>query len=124
MLAARRAGAAGEPGPGAAAWSLGCLLWEAISLGGTPYPGLPGRDLLVRISRGLRLPRPPGTPDQVAQLLLSCWMTDPADRPDPGEVRATLLECAASPDTNISFSLPGPHFQYEQYIETLEFTAE
>ena len=77
-------------------WSLGVLLWEVVTLGGTPYCHMATRDLATRILRGLRLPRAPGLSDQLYQLMLACWMTDPDERPSAEELHLMLADLARS----------------------------
>ena len=80
-MMSRAAGARGD------VWSLGCVIWEAVTLGATPYPGVRARDVMTRVTRGLRAPHPAGASDTLYQLMLSCWMLDPDERP----VRGTLI---------------------------------
>ena len=77
-MMSRAAGARGD------VWSLGCVIWEAVTLGGTPYPGVRARDVMTRVTRGLRAPHPAGASDTLYQLMLSCWMLDPDERPVRG----------------------------------------
>jgi hypothetical protein len=49
--------------------------------GGTPYSSVPGREVGPRVLRGLRLHRPQAASEQLFQLMLACWMTDPDERP-------------------------------------------
>ena len=96
-------------------WALGVVIWEAATLGGTPYCGVRTRDVMTRITRGLRLARPPGISDIFAQLMLTCWMLDPDERPEPGEVVESLQDMAHLTSHHLNFSLPPAHFRYEQY---------
>ena len=80
-MMSRAAGARGD------VWSLGCVIWEAVTLGATPYPGVRARDVMTRVTRGLRAPHPAGASDTLYQLMLSCWMLDPDERP----VRGTMI---------------------------------
>lgn len=100
-------------------WSLGVLLWEVVTLGGTPYCHLATRDLATRILRGLRLPRAPGLSDQLYQLMLACWMTDPDERPTAEELHLMLADLAKSGGTELDFSL-SPDFQYTPCLPELE----
>ena len=77
-MMSRAAGARGD------VWSLGCVIWEAVTLGATPYPGVRARDVMTRVTRGLRAPHPAGASDTLYQLMLSCWMLDPDERPVGG----------------------------------------
>ena len=49
-------------------WSLGVLLWETVTLGGTPYSTVATKEVAMRVARGLRLPRMPGLSDQLYQV--------------------------------------------------------
>ncbi|GMT26687.1 hypothetical protein PFISCL1PPCAC_17984, partial [Pristionchus fissidentatus] len=44
-------------------WSFGVLLFEIITLGGTPYPEWPAAELLQRLKRGERMERPDNCTD-------------------------------------------------------------
>ena len=50
-------------------WSLGVLLWETVTLGGTPYSTVATKEVAMRVARGMRLPRVPGLSDQLYQVM-------------------------------------------------------
>ncbi|XP_019641512.1 PREDICTED: tyrosine-protein kinase receptor Tie-1-like [Branchiostoma belcheri] len=62
-------------------WSFGILLWEIVTLGGTPYSGMKSRLLLRRLREGYRLPKPRNCEADLYQVMLLCWRTCPEDRP-------------------------------------------
>ena len=42
------------------------------------------------IDEGYRMPPPRGCPDKLYRVMMSCWMTDPQDRPTFISLRDTL----------------------------------
>ena len=39
-------------------WSFGVLMWEIITLGSTPYPGMSGSEVMKKVKEGHRLEKP------------------------------------------------------------------
>ncbi|XP_078658305.1 angiopoietin-1 receptor-like [Branchiostoma floridae x Branchiostoma belcheri] len=62
-------------------WSFGILLWEIVTLGGTPYSGMKSRTLLRSLREGYRLPKPRNCDEDLYQMMLQCWQRRPEDRP-------------------------------------------
>ena len=62
-------------------WSFGVLLYEIITYGRYPYPGMTDDEVLVLLMQGKRMSRPMGCPDQFYDIMLDCWQDDPAKRP-------------------------------------------
>ncbi|XP_046377835.1 tyrosine-protein kinase receptor torso-like [Haliotis rufescens] len=80
-------------------WSFGILLWEIVTLGGCPYPGIPNKDLFRLLKDGYRMEKPDNCSHEVYQMMLSCWHPRPEDRPCFAELRykmETLLEATRS----------------------------
>ncbi|KAF8778293.1 Proto-oncogene tyrosine-protein kinase receptor like protein [Argiope bruennichi] len=50
-------------------WSFGILLWEIITIGGCPYPGIPTERLFQLLKEGYRMPRPDNCPLQLYELM-------------------------------------------------------
>ncbi|KAF0301182.1 Tyrosine kinase receptor Cad96Ca [Amphibalanus amphitrite] len=72
-------------------WSFGILLWEIITLGSTPYPGLSAREVMRSVREGYRLERPDHCHPQLYQLATSCWSADPGWRPAFTEIHTQLM---------------------------------
>ena len=45
-------------------WSYGVVLFELITLGGTPYPTIPNKDLLKELQSGYRMEKPDTCPTE------------------------------------------------------------
>lgn len=64
-------------------WSYGVLLWEIFSLGGNPYPGVViDESFYKRLKNGYRMEKPDYAPDDVYEIMQSCWQAEPKERPD------------------------------------------
>lgn len=63
-------------------WSYGILLWEIFSLGGTPYPGMVvDSSFYNKIKSGYRMSKPELAPDDVYEMMMRCWNSEPEKRP-------------------------------------------
>ncbi|KAK2913465.1 hypothetical protein Q8A67_001864 [Cirrhinus molitorella] len=70
-------------------WSFGITMWEITSRGKIPYPGISGHELLDFLENGHRLKQ--GDNDsKLYELMLSCWHSDPSQRPGFGELGQSL----------------------------------
>ena len=61
-------------------WSFGIVLYEIITYGRFPYPGMTNMEVTIKIQEGYRLPRPTNCPDPVYDLMKLCWKEDPSER--------------------------------------------
>ncbi|CAH3022246.1 unnamed protein product [Porites evermanni] len=71
-------------------WSFGVVLWEIESGGEMPYPGLAGMELVDFLKSGKRLRQPDGCPDNIFNIMTSCWHPDPSQRPSFNEIVTSL----------------------------------
>ncbi|CAH1264279.1 MERTK [Branchiostoma lanceolatum] len=62
-------------------WSFGVTLWEIITRGATPYPGVANHEVYDLLLKGLRLQKPRDCSDQLYQIMYSCWRINPKHRP-------------------------------------------
>lgn len=62
-------------------WAFGILAWELITLGASPYPGIPPQNLYHLLKTGFRMERPENCSAEVYSIIQSCWTDDPHMRP-------------------------------------------
>ncbi|XP_018322259.1 tyrosine kinase receptor Cad96Ca [Agrilus planipennis] len=67
-------------------WSFGVLIWEVVTLGSTPYPGLSAAEVMKRVRDGHRLEKPEHCRRELYNIMYYCWDKDPKERP-------TFSEC-------------------------------
>ncbi|KAA8577660.1 hypothetical protein FQN60_003414, partial [Etheostoma spectabile] len=61
-------------------WSFGVLLWEIVTLGGNPYPGIAPERLFNLLKTGYRMERPENCSEEMYNLMLRCWKQEPDKR--------------------------------------------
>nr|XP_054760060.1 tyrosine kinase receptor Cad96Ca-like [Lytechinus pictus] len=71
-------------------WSFAILIWEIVTLGSHPYPGMTSKQVVKEISAGYRLPRPEHCSQDIYDLMKECWAYDPDERPTFSKVKARL----------------------------------
>ena len=62
-------------------WSFGILLYELITYGQYPYPGINNAQVLDVLQNGHRMPCPMGCPELMYEIMRECWKDDAASRP-------------------------------------------
>ncbi|KAL5015656.1 hypothetical protein ScPMuIL_005245 [Solemya velum] len=66
-------------------WSFGVLLYELITFGRVPYPGMTGHEVLARVEKGYRMGKPMGSPvvcpDAYYDMMMNCWNRIAESRP-------------------------------------------
>ena len=62
-------------------WSFGILLYELITYGRFPYPGMKNTQVVEALQTGYRMPCPMGCPEQLYEIMRKCWRNYAALRP-------------------------------------------
>lgn len=62
-------------------WSFGIVLYELLSLGSVPYPGILTGEVLKKLESGYRMPCPSNCPEKLYKVMLECWRKDAQTRP-------------------------------------------
>ena len=62
-------------------WSFGIVLYEIITYGRFPYPGMTDAEVLERLSQGYRMGCPANCPKELHDVMLECWSEDSDNRP-------------------------------------------
>ncbi|XP_069683137.1 tyrosine-protein kinase receptor torso-like [Periplaneta americana] len=71
-------------------WSFGILLWEIVTLGGNPYPGISTNKLFGLLRDGYRMECPANCSKELYDIMLACWQAKPKDRPTFVELHKML----------------------------------
>ncbi|XP_023933531.1 tyrosine kinase receptor Cad96Ca-like [Lingula anatina] len=76
-------------------WSFGVLLWEIVTLGATPYPGITsGRELIREIRSGYRMEKPQHCTQELYNMMMMCWEEEPTERPTFDNLVTSLRDMA------------------------------
>jgi len=62
-------------------WSFGVLMWEIVTLGSTPYPGMSGSEVMKKVKEGQRLDKPEHCDRLIYNIMFYCWDKDATERP-------------------------------------------
>ncbi|KAJ8291135.1 hypothetical protein GJAV_G00021780 [Gymnothorax javanicus] len=62
-------------------WAFGVTMWEIVTLGQTPYPGVENSEIYEYLIKGGRLKQPPDCRDDLYDIMHSCWSPVPKCRP-------------------------------------------
>ncbi|XP_072097453.1 protein-tyrosine kinase 6-like isoform X1 [Mobula birostris] len=72
-------------------WSFGILLYEVVTYGKTPYPGMKNQEIVSMVSQGYRMPCPNGCPTMLHKVMLDCWEKVASNRPSFATLISKLL---------------------------------
>ncbi|KAA0712958.1 Tyrosine-protein kinase receptor [Triplophysa tibetana] len=86
-------------------WSFGVLLWEIVSLGGTPYCGMTCAELYEKLPQGYRMEQPKNCDDEVYELMRQCWRDRPYERPPFSQISIQLSRMQEARKTYVNMAL-------------------
>ncbi|KAM5298955.1 angiopoietin-1 receptor isoform 5-T5 [Ctenodactylus gundi] len=86
-------------------WSYGVLLWEIVSLGGTPYCGMTCAELYEKLPQGYRLEKPLNCDHEVYDLMRQCWREKPYERPSFAQILVSLNRMLEERKTYVNTTL-------------------
>ena len=72
-------------------WSFGILLWELVTKGSLPYPGMTNEQVCEAVLQGCRMPEPEDCPEPFYQIMLDCWRLNDDKRPTFKNIHYDLL---------------------------------
>ena len=77
-------------------WSFGIVLWEIFSSGTQPYCAFSNEEVVECVTNGQILRCPSGCPNELYDLMVHCWASEPEKRPTASDVYTYLLKCSSS----------------------------
>lgn len=90
-------------------WSFGVLLYEVITHGRVPYPGVDNSEVLGRLETGYRMPKPANTrvncPNELYEIMLKCWHQNPHQRPTFEYLQSMFDDFAINIESNYAENL-------------------
>lgn len=88
-------------------WSFGVVLWELVTLGASPYPGMSSYEVVGFLQDGYRMPRPKHASTEIYALMMECWSVSPGRRPPFNDISERCYELVQRSDDaefiNMSF---------------------
>ncbi|XP_044230505.1 tyrosine-protein kinase receptor TYRO3 [Thunnus albacares] len=82
-------------------WAFGVTMWEIMTRGQTPYPGVENSEIYEFLIKGERLKKPADCRDDIYELMHSCWSPVPKCRPSfqhlVGQLEALWLSLSPAP---------------------------
>lgn len=86
-------------------WAFGIVLWEFFSLSKVPYPGMEAdQSLYIKLRDGYRMEKPKFANQNIYDIMLNCWNTQPQTRPSFSELGQRLSKMLEEGVKDVSFS--------------------
>ncbi|XP_078379917.1 tyrosine kinase receptor Cad96Ca-like [Oculina patagonica] len=101
-------------------WSYGVLLYEILTIGGSPYPRINTRQIAMKLQEGFRMPKPKHVDSEIYQIMLNCWKQNPSDRPTFPKLKETMKGMERNHKTYINLR----EYDNSLYANMEDLTAE
>ena len=85
-------------------WAFGVVLYEIMTCGQQPFPGIREDEVLDQVIRGYRMPCPVDCKEDIYRLMLECWNEDPSRRPSFETIATKLSDVETYEDHIIDIS--------------------
>ncbi|GAU90906.1 hypothetical protein RvY_03260-2 [Ramazzottius varieornatus] len=102
--------------PASDVWSFGVVLFEIITMGGTPYPTINNNDLLSQLRKGSRMGCPQNCSQELYDVMMSCWREEPLERPSFAVLETDLcklLDESAGAEKYLKFDSDKDYYQID-----------
>ncbi|XP_054707143.1 tyrosine kinase receptor Cad96Ca-like [Uloborus diversus] len=93
-------------------WSFGVVMWEIVTLGSTPYPGMAASEVMRKVKEGFRLEKPEHCKREVYNIMFYCWDKDSNKRPSFSELVLLLDKLLISENDYIELDRFPDHSYY------------
>lgn len=93
-------------------WSFGVLLWEIVTLGSTPYPTIPPKEIIPYLQSGDRLQKPDHCKRELFNIMYYCWDWNPDNRPSFSDLKKYLDDLLISENDYIELERCPDHAYY------------
>ena len=87
-------------------WSFGIVMYELVTRGRLPYPGMNNGQVVDALKTGDRMACPSGCPEHLFEIMTECWREEAASRPTFEELQSRLEEFSTK--TDLLQVPPGP----------------
>lgn len=87
-------------------------MWEIVTLGSTPYPGLSTKEVMKKVREGYRLEKPEHCKREVYNIMFYCWHDKADERPNFNDLAKMLDQLVASENDYIELDRFPDHYYY------------
>lgn len=101
-------------------WAFGVTMWEVMTRGQTPYPGVENSEIYEYLIKGERLKRPTECRADIYELMHSCWSPVPKCRPTFSSAVSQLTTLLRSLESSPPPPLAPPSLLYVNLQEGAE----